>query len=148
MAGRVRAGADPSRPPPASCLIAQYHPRLPHPFTVHGCQDIGPDYAVTLRAWRNAWEARQEEVSPKHVAVATLMPGDGGHAWLPRLRHLVPEGRAVQVPGMRHLDRTAPDPASCAALTPLRLRAGAGSGVQRAVLAQVPLLLCVLRGRL
>ncbi|PSC74866.1 cyclopropane-fatty-acyl-phospholipid synthase [Micractinium conductrix] len=31
-------------------------------MTVHGCQDIGPDYAVTLRAWRNAWEARQEEV--------------------------------------------------------------------------------------
>jgi hypothetical protein len=29
---------------------------------VHGCQDIGPDYAVTLRAWREAWEARQAEV--------------------------------------------------------------------------------------
>jgi cyclopropane fatty-acyl-phospholipid synthase-like methyltransferase len=29
---------------------------------VHGCQDIGPDYAVTLRAWRDAWEARKEEV--------------------------------------------------------------------------------------
>jgi hypothetical protein len=29
---------------------------------VHGCQDIGPDYAITLRAWREAWEARQPEV--------------------------------------------------------------------------------------
>lgn len=23
--------------------------------------DIGPDYAVTLRAWRSAWEAKREE---------------------------------------------------------------------------------------
>lgn len=29
---------------------------------MHGCQDIGPDYAVTLRAWRDAWEERKEEV--------------------------------------------------------------------------------------
>ncbi|KAL4447595.1 hypothetical protein ABPG75_004814 [Micractinium tetrahymenae] len=31
-------------------------------MSVHGCQDIGPDYAVTLRAWRQAWEARRPEV--------------------------------------------------------------------------------------
>lgn len=29
---------------------------------VTGVQDIGPDYAVTLRAWRSAWEARKREV--------------------------------------------------------------------------------------
>ena len=29
---------------------------------VHGCEDIGPDYAVTLRAWRKAWEERKDEV--------------------------------------------------------------------------------------
>jgi cyclopropane fatty-acyl-phospholipid synthase-like methyltransferase len=29
---------------------------------VHDCQDIGPHYAVTLRAWRAAWEARKAEV--------------------------------------------------------------------------------------
>ena len=29
---------------------------------MHGCVDIGPDYAVTLRTWREAWEARREEV--------------------------------------------------------------------------------------
>lgn len=27
-----------------------------------GVQDIGPDYAVTLRAWRDAWETRRDEV--------------------------------------------------------------------------------------
>ncbi|KAL4856846.1 Tuberculostearic acid methyltransferase UfaA1 [Chlorella vulgaris] len=31
-------------------------------MSVHGCHDIGPDYAVTLRAWRDAWEQRKEEV--------------------------------------------------------------------------------------
>lgn len=31
-------------------------------MSVHGCHDIGPDYAVTLRAWRDAWEERKEEV--------------------------------------------------------------------------------------
>ena len=29
---------------------------------MHDCQDIGPHYAVTLRAWRAAWEARKAEV--------------------------------------------------------------------------------------
>jgi hypothetical protein len=29
---------------------------------VHGCQDIGPDYAITLRAWRKAWEDRKEDI--------------------------------------------------------------------------------------
>ena len=29
---------------------------------MHGCQDIGPDYAVTLRAWADAWVARRAEV--------------------------------------------------------------------------------------
>lgn len=29
---------------------------------VHGCQDIGPDYAVTLRAWRKAWEEKKDAV--------------------------------------------------------------------------------------
>lgn len=29
---------------------------------VHEVEDIGPDYAVTLRAWRKAWEERKEEV--------------------------------------------------------------------------------------
>lgn len=31
-------------------------------LAVHGCEDIGPDYAVTLRAWRQAWEEKKEEV--------------------------------------------------------------------------------------
>lgn len=31
-------------------------------LSVHGCVDIGPDYAVTLRAWRAAWEERRAEV--------------------------------------------------------------------------------------
>jgi cyclopropane-fatty-acyl-phospholipid synthase len=31
-------------------------------LSVHGCEDIGPDYAVTLRAWREAWERRRDEV--------------------------------------------------------------------------------------
>jgi hypothetical protein len=46
----LHVAPSPSFFPPLSCL------------TVHGCQDIGPDYAVTLRAWREAWEARQAEV--------------------------------------------------------------------------------------
>lgn len=29
---------------------------------MHGCQDIGPDYAITLRAWAEAWVARKAEV--------------------------------------------------------------------------------------
>lgn len=29
---------------------------------VHGCEDIGPDYAVTLRKWRDAWEEKKEDV--------------------------------------------------------------------------------------
>ena len=29
---------------------------------MHGCQDIGPDYAITLRAWRSAWEAKKADV--------------------------------------------------------------------------------------
>ena len=39
-------------PHPPTCLVA----------AVHGCEDIGPDYAVTLRAWRQTWEERQAEV--------------------------------------------------------------------------------------
>lgn len=31
-------------------------------MSVHGCDDIGPDYAVTLRAWRAAWEAKKSQV--------------------------------------------------------------------------------------
>jgi cyclopropane fatty-acyl-phospholipid synthase-like methyltransferase/predicted NAD/FAD-binding protein len=31
-------------------------------LSVQGCVDIGQDYAVTLRAWRAAWEARRAEV--------------------------------------------------------------------------------------
>jgi cyclopropane fatty-acyl-phospholipid synthase-like methyltransferase len=31
-------------------------------LTVHGCEDIGPDYAVTLRAWRNTWEEKKSDV--------------------------------------------------------------------------------------
>ncbi|PRW60674.1 cyclopropane-fatty-acyl-phospholipid synthase [Chlorella sorokiniana] len=31
-------------------------------LSVHGCEDIGPDYAVTLRAWRQAWEEQKEAV--------------------------------------------------------------------------------------
>ena len=29
---------------------------------VRGVRDIGPDYAVTLRAWRSAWEEKKEAV--------------------------------------------------------------------------------------
>lgn len=29
---------------------------------MHGCEDIGPDYAVTLRAWREAWEEKKEQL--------------------------------------------------------------------------------------
>ena len=29
---------------------------------LQGCVDIGPDYAVTLRAWRKAWEERKDEI--------------------------------------------------------------------------------------
>ncbi|KAL4529917.1 hypothetical protein Ndes2526A_g04660 [Nannochloris sp. 'desiccata'] len=31
-------------------------------LTVHGCEDIGPDYAVTLRAWRKTWEEKKNDV--------------------------------------------------------------------------------------
>lgn len=31
-------------------------------LAVHAVQDIGPDYAVTLRAWRAAWEEKKEQV--------------------------------------------------------------------------------------
>lgn len=31
-------------------------------LAVHECYDIGPDYAITLRAWRDAWERRKAEV--------------------------------------------------------------------------------------
>jgi cyclopropane-fatty-acyl-phospholipid synthase len=31
-------------------------------LTVHGCEDIGPDYAVTLRAWRKTWEEKKADV--------------------------------------------------------------------------------------
>lgn len=31
-------------------------------LSVHGLQDIGPDYAVTLRAWRAAWEEKKDAV--------------------------------------------------------------------------------------
>lgn len=31
-------------------------------LSMHGCEDIGPDYAVTLRAWRKAWEENQEQI--------------------------------------------------------------------------------------
>lgn len=30
-------------------------------LAVHGCDDIGPDYAVTLRAWRKAWEEKKDD---------------------------------------------------------------------------------------
>jgi cyclopropane fatty-acyl-phospholipid synthase-like methyltransferase len=31
-------------------------------LTVHAVQDIGPDYAITLREWRQRWEERKAEV--------------------------------------------------------------------------------------
>ncbi len=31
-------------------------------LTVHGCEDIGPDYAVTIRAWRKMWEEKKADV--------------------------------------------------------------------------------------
>jgi len=31
-------------------------------LALHGTDDIGPDYAVTLRKWREAWEAKKDEV--------------------------------------------------------------------------------------
>lgn len=31
-------------------------------LSVHGCEDVGPDYAVTLRAWRKAWEEKKDKV--------------------------------------------------------------------------------------
>ena len=31
-------------------------------WQVRGVRDIGPDYAVTLRAWRDAWEEKKEAV--------------------------------------------------------------------------------------
>ena len=31
-------------------------------LVVNGCKDIGPDYAVTLRAWREAWEEKKEDI--------------------------------------------------------------------------------------
>ncbi len=31
-------------------------------LSVHSVRDIGPDYAVTLRHWRRAWETGKEEV--------------------------------------------------------------------------------------
>lgn len=61
----MAAGRPPCRPDrnrdrhPLSLSPSPGTPRRP---AVHGCQDIGPDYAVTLRAWREAWEARQAEV--------------------------------------------------------------------------------------
>ena len=30
-------------------------------MTIHDTEDIGPDYAVTLRAWRKAWEERRDD---------------------------------------------------------------------------------------
>ena len=29
---------------------------------MHATDDIGPDYAITLREWRASWEARKAEV--------------------------------------------------------------------------------------
>jgi cyclopropane fatty-acyl-phospholipid synthase-like methyltransferase len=31
-------------------------------LSVHSIRDIGPDYAITLRAWRSAWEKYHKEV--------------------------------------------------------------------------------------
>lgn len=31
-------------------------------LSVQDCHDIGPDYAITLRAWRQAWEQRRQAV--------------------------------------------------------------------------------------
>jgi cyclopropane fatty-acyl-phospholipid synthase-like methyltransferase len=31
-------------------------------LAVHSIRDIGPDYAVTLRAWKKAWEEHRKEV--------------------------------------------------------------------------------------
>lgn len=33
-----------------------------HLVRAQGCDDIGPHYAETLRAWRAAWEEREEDV--------------------------------------------------------------------------------------
>ena len=41
--------------------------RAPCPRSVHGCRDIGPDYAVTLRAWRKVWEEKKDEVRGRGV---------------------------------------------------------------------------------
>ena len=34
-------------------------------LSVHACDDIGEDYAVTLRKWREAWEARKDHIISK-----------------------------------------------------------------------------------
>ena len=31
-------------------------------LAVHSIRDIGPDYAITLRAWMEAWEKHRQEV--------------------------------------------------------------------------------------
>lgn len=47
---------------PASWLASHITQSMCAVLQVHDCQDIGPHYAVTLRAWRAAWEARKSEV--------------------------------------------------------------------------------------
>ena len=62
-----------SVPPPSSGHSPMYAFGSARPFprpnhfllispTLQGTTDIGPHYAVTLRAWREAWEQRREEV--------------------------------------------------------------------------------------
>jgi hypothetical protein len=49
-------------------------------LSVHRVRDIGPDYAITLRAWREAWEREKEvrRAAPRRPGAPLPLPAQGG----------------------------------------------------------------------
>lgn len=96
---------------------------------VHDCQDIGPHYAVTLRAWRAAWEARKTEV---------LKLGHSERFWR-KYRYEQQSGKVA--PDISLLCR----PASASHIAMHRMWHCRGN-VRCLVPCHVQVLLCILRG--